>query len=87
LPDGWTLDRGGKSISYRVVAEDFLEAVSLINAVVPIAEELEHHPDFHLEEWNRLRITTWSHDAGGLTRRDERLAKRITALMDERSKA
>lgn len=84
IPDGWTLDRGGKSMSYRVVTEDFLEAIALINAVAPIAEELEHHPDFHLEQWNRLRITTWSHDVGGLTKRDQRLAKRISALMERR---
>lgn len=87
LPDGWTLDRGGRSISYRVVTQDFLEAVALINAIAPVAEELEHHPDFHLEEWNKLRITTWSHDAGRLTKRDERLARRISALMERLWKA
>ncbi len=75
------MDAGGKSMSYRVVTEDFLEAVAIINAVAAIAEELEHHPDFHLEEWNKLRITTWSHDAGGLTSRDRRLALRINGFM------
>ncbi|HEX9709115.1 MAG TPA: 4a-hydroxytetrahydrobiopterin dehydratase [Candidatus Thermoplasmatota archaeon] len=81
LPEGWTLDRGGKSMSFRVRTADFLEAVAIINAVAPVAEELEHHPDFHLEEWNKLRITTWSHDAGGLTARDLRLARRINEVL------
>lgn len=81
LPPGWTLDKAGKSISLRVVTKDFLEAVSLINRIAPIAEDLEHHPDLHLETWNHLRITTYSHDVGKLTERDERLAQRITELL------
>ncbi|MCA1813450.1 MAG: 4a-hydroxytetrahydrobiopterin dehydratase [Halobacteriales archaeon] len=81
LPAGWRLDRGGKSISLRLETKDFLEAVALINRLAGIAEELEHHPDVHLERWNQLRITTYSHDAGKLTDRDERLAQGITELL------
>ncbi len=84
LPEGWVLDRGGKSISLRLETEDFAEAIDIINDVAHVAEELQHHPDFHLEQWNKLRITTWSHDAGGLTERDERLAARISKLLGER---
>jgi 4a-hydroxytetrahydrobiopterin dehydratase len=68
-------------MSLRVVTKDFLEAVGLINAIAPIAERLEHHPDFHLEQWNKLRITTYSHDVGKLTKRDERLARAINEVV------
>jgi len=81
LPEGWTLDRSGKSISLRLETKDFLEAVAVINRLAGIAEELEHHPDVHLEKWNHLRITTYSHDVGKLTGRDERLAQRITEMV------
>lgn len=84
IPEGWTLDKGGKSMSLRIETKDFLEAVALINAIAPIAEEVEHHPDLHLEQWNKLRITTYSHDVGKLTRRDERLALRINELLHDR---
>jgi 4a-hydroxytetrahydrobiopterin dehydratase len=84
IPGGWKLDRGGKSLSLHVETKDFLEAVALINVIAPIAEETEHHPDFHLEQWNKLRITTYSHDVGKLTERDERLAKRISELLKAR---
>jgi 4a-hydroxytetrahydrobiopterin dehydratase len=81
LPAGWSLDKGGKSISLRVTTKDFLAAVALINRIAPIAEDLEHHPDLHLEQWNKLRITSYSHDEGKLTDRDERLAQAITELL------
>jgi len=84
VPAGWKVDAGGKSMSLRLETKDFLEAVALINAIAPIAEEIEHHPDFHLEQWNKLRITTYSHDVGKLTDRDERLAKRISELLKAR---
>ena len=84
MPPRWKLDAGGKSMSLQLVTKDFLEAVNLINAVAPIAEEVEHHPDFHLERWNKLRITTYSHDVGKLTSRDERLAKRINEVLRRR---
>ncbi len=84
VPTNWHLDAGGKSMSIEIVTKDFLEAVNLINAIAPIAEETEHHPDFHLERWNHLRITTYSHDVGKLTGRDEELARRINKVMEKR---
>jgi 4a-hydroxytetrahydrobiopterin dehydratase len=84
VPAGWKVDKGGTSMSLRVEAKDFLEAVGLINAIAPIAEEVEHHPDFHLERWNQLRITTYSHDVGKLTKRDEGLALRINEVLARR---
>ena len=71
-------------MSIDVKTEDFLDALDLFEEVGEVAEELEHHPDLHLEEYNKVRIATWSHDAGGLTERDERLARRITQILKER---
>jgi 4a-hydroxytetrahydrobiopterin dehydratase len=84
VPAGWHVDKGGKSMSIALVTEDFLEAVNLINAIAPIAEQLEHHPDFHLEKWNQLRVTTYSHDVGKLTERDEKLARGINEVLEKR---
>ncbi len=80
-PAGWRIDRGGKSMSLRLRTENFMEAVAIIDAIAPVAEALEHHPDFHLERWNRLRVTTYSHDVGHLTGRDDRLARRINEVL------
>jgi 4a-hydroxytetrahydrobiopterin dehydratase len=84
LPEGWSLDPGGKAISLHLKMADFLDALGLMNEVAEVAERLEHHPDFHLERYNRLRITTYSHDVGTLTERDEGLAGAISALLQKR---
>lgn len=53
-----------------------LELVAEIGA---LAEESDHHPDLLLR-WGRLVVKLMSHDAGGVTWRDVRMAERISAL-------
>ena len=84
LPPGWRLTDDGKRIGVRLETKDFLAALDLFQAIGEVAEELEHHPDLHLERWNHVRIETYSHDVGAVTARDERLAARIQALLEAR---
>lgn len=72
-------------MSLSLKTKDFLDALDLFRAIGDAAEELEHHPDLHLEEWNKVRIVTWSHDVGKLTERDERLARRINEVLARRA--
>jgi 4a-hydroxytetrahydrobiopterin dehydratase len=87
VPEGWSVQRGGKRIARALETEDFVQAVDVINEIRDAAEELEHHPDVHLEKWNQLRIVTYSHDVGHLTDRDQRLAERINAILAKRGLA
>lgn len=84
VPEGWTVTDDGKMIEIEITTEDFMEAVDLFNELADIAEDEMHHPDFHITEWNNVRITSWSHDIGGLSDRDEKLAKRITGVLEKR---
>lgn len=81
FPPGWTVEPDGKKAGVALRTKDFLSALRLFEEVGKVAEDLEHHPDLHLEEWNRVRIVTWSHDAGGLTERDEALARALDPLL------
>lgn len=83
FPAGWVVEPDGKKVGVSLRTKDFLSALRLFERVGEVAEELEHHPDLHLEEWNRVRIVTWSHDVGGLTRRDEALAMAVQAVLDK----
>lgn len=83
-PQGWKLEAEGKRVAVEVETEDFLSAVKLLEEIAPIAEELEHHPDFHLTGYNKVRIVTYSHDVGHLTDRDERLAKAVHKVLQKR---
>ena len=43
------------------------------------AEKVDHHPEF-TNVWNRVDFRLTSHDAGGVTERDQRLAEAINNL-------
>ncbi|MDT7891179.1 MAG: 4a-hydroxytetrahydrobiopterin dehydratase [Thermoproteota archaeon] len=60
---------------------DFVSAVNFINKIVPIAEELEHHPDIELKDYNKLTIKLTTHDEGGITELDFILAKKIEDIV------
>lgn len=60
---------------------DYATGASFAAEVAALAEAHQHHPDLTLA-WGRVRIELTSHDAGGLTVRDLRLAAAITDLAD-----
>lgn len=84
FPPGWHVDASGKRVEIAVKTRDFLDALDLFQEIADVAEELEHHPDLHLEKWNEVRIVSYSHDVGTLTDRDERLVSRIQDILVER---
>jgi 4a-hydroxytetrahydrobiopterin dehydratase len=67
---GW--ERAGDTIRKEYRFADFAEAVALR------AESMNHHPDI-LISYSRVTLTLSTHDAGGLTDRDFRLAEKIDA--------
>ncbi|HEY9035502.1 MAG TPA: 4a-hydroxytetrahydrobiopterin dehydratase [Pseudomonadales bacterium] len=74
---GWQLDDGKLFREYQFM--DFREAFDFMEKVARLADRHNHHPDW----WNSYRtVRIWltSHDSGGLTERDEQLAKAIQAL-------
>jgi 4a-hydroxytetrahydrobiopterin dehydratase len=73
LPE-WARD--GQRIRRQFRFASFAEAMAFVNRVAALAEEVDHHPDI-LVEYGRVTLTLSSHDAGGLTERDFRLAGRI----------
>src|SRR5262249_37530021 len=71
-------DRADAATRRRYPFADFKAAMIFVNRVAALAEELDHPPDI-LIEYNKVTLTLTSHDAGGLTGRDFRLALRIDA--------
>ena len=71
---GWTETNGTLVRTFKT--PDFLTAFNLISAVVSPAQALNHHPDIAFG-WGYVRITLTTHDAGGVTDLDHRLAKAI----------
>ena len=77
---GWTLEDG--KLHQRFVFADFIEAFGFMSRVALLAQAMDHHPDWS-NVYNRVEIYLTSHDAGGLTERDFRLAARIDRLLVE----
>lgn len=77
---GWELVEG-KAIRKTVTCNNFLEAVSLIQRLAPIAEAEDHHPDVHLTHYRRLAIELSTHAIGGLSENDFIVAAKIDQLL------
>lgn len=65
--DGWALD--GKAIKKQFTFQDFPEAVLFVSALVPGAEDADHHPDIEIH-YKRVLLSYTTHDEGGLTQKD-----------------
>ena len=65
--DGWT--HVGQSIRKEFVFEGFPEAVLFVSALVPPAEDADHHPDVDIR-YKRVTVTYTTHSEGGLTLKD-----------------
>ncbi|MEZ0075642.1 4a-hydroxytetrahydrobiopterin dehydratase [Planotetraspora sp. GP83] len=72
--------RDGETIRRTVTAPDFRTAIAIVNDIAEQAEALNHHPDIDIR-WRTLHLALTTHDAGGLTDLDYKLAARIDAIV------
>ena len=79
LAEGISWDREGAEIVKNYRGKDFAEALAYVNEVGRLAEEANHHPDIDIR-WNVVTLRLSTHSAGGLTRADLDLARKIDAL-------
>lgn len=76
---GWTLKNN--SLRKKMTFRDFSQAFGFMTSVALEAQRLNHHPDWK-NVYNRLSIELSTHDAGGLTELDFKLAKTIDKLLE-----
>lgn len=74
---GWTVLAGG--LQTRIRTKDFVTGLAIVNSIGAAAEAMDHHPDLDLR-YSRIDVRLSSHDADGVTDRDIRLAREITAI-------
>lgn len=63
----------------RFATGDFATGLALVDRVAAAAEEVDHHPDLDLR-YGFVAVALSSHDVGGVTDRDLRLAARISEI-------
>ena len=79
IPDGWSLEEGGKALNRSFRFKDFSEAFAFLTRVAMHAEKVNHHPEF-TNVWNRVDFRLTTHDTGRVTERDVKLAEAINGL-------
>ena len=81
----WEYDPEDKMIVRETTFKDFMEAMGFLNKMADLAEKLNHHPDMTVCDYNRVIIASTTHDAGGVTDNDVRLAQGFEDLLEEYS--
>lgn len=76
----WEMVAGRDAITRKFRFENFSAAWGFMNRVALLAEQQDHHPEW-FNVWNRVEITLATHDAGGLSAHDVKLAVAIDALL------
>ena len=84
VPEGWSPEDGGKALVRTFNFKDFSEAFAFLTRVALHAEKADHHPEF-TSVWNRVDFRLTSHDSGGVTDRDRKLAEAISRLAQARA--
>lgn len=67
------------SLETRIATPDFAAGLALVAAIGAAAEQAGHHPDVNLR-YTHVDVRLTSHDEQGVTTRDVRLARTVTAL-------
>ncbi|MGA7390942.1 MAG: 4a-hydroxytetrahydrobiopterin dehydratase [Pseudolabrys sp.] len=76
--DGWSEVAGRDAITKKFVFKDFNQAFGFMTRAALVAEKMDHHPEW-FNVYKTVEVTLSTHDAGGLTELDVKLAE----AMDE----
>jgi len=76
---GWREAAGRDAITKKFVFKDFNEAFGFMTRAALVAEKLDHHPEWS-NVYKTVDVTLSTHDAGGLTELDVKLAETMDRL-------
>ena len=76
----WSHDAERDALTRRLTFDDFSGAFAFMTRVALRAEAMNHHPEWS-NVYNRVEITLTTHDVGGLSDRDLRLARHIDEIV------
>ena len=75
----WIIDN--KTIKKEFKFENFIEAFGFMSKVALLSEKIDHHPDWQ-NIYNKVKINLTTHDKGGITTNDIKLAEAIDKLIN-----
>jgi 4a-hydroxytetrahydrobiopterin dehydratase len=78
---GWSEVEGRDAISKKFVFKNFNEAFGFMSRSALMAEKLDHHPEW-FNVYKTVDVTLSTHDAGGVTELDIKLAEAMNRYAD-----
>lgn len=76
---GWNRQGGGIERLFQF--DNFVHAMEFVNRIADAAEAANHHADIVIH-YNKVTLALVSHDSGGVTQRDIRMAGKINEIAD-----
>ncbi|MEL6226205.1 MAG: 4a-hydroxytetrahydrobiopterin dehydratase [Pseudomonadota bacterium] len=76
---GWELVDGRDAITKTFKFKDFNTAFGFMSRAAMMAEKLDHHPEW-FNVYNKVEVTLSTHDVGGLTDLDVKLATALNSF-------
>lgn len=73
---GWTVEQGKLLREFRFA--DFKQAFAFMTLAAAVADQMDHHPEWS-NVYNKVRVQLNTHDAGGITELDFKLAVAMNA--------
>src|ERR1700710_3157668 len=77
--NGWSEAAGRDAITRKFVFKDFNQAFGFMTRAALIAEKMDHHPEW-FNVYKNVEVTLSTHDAGGVTDLDIKLATAMDRL-------
>ena len=77
--NGWSEVSGRDAITRKFTFKNFSEAFGFMSRVALAAEKMDHHPEWS-NVYKTVEVTLSTHDAGGLTELDVKLAEAMDKI-------
>jgi len=77
--NGWSDVAGRDAITKKFVFKDFNQAFGFMTRAALVAEKMDHHPEW-FNVYKTVEVTLATHDAGGLTDLDVKLAEAMEKI-------
>ena len=76
---GWSEVSGRDAIAKKFTFKDFNQAFGFMTRAALVAEKMDHHPEW-FNVYKTVEVTLATHDAGGVTELDVKLAEAMDKL-------
>jgi 4a-hydroxytetrahydrobiopterin dehydratase len=76
LPE-WSVESGAIVKTFKFAK--FADGIAFVQRVAKAADAMDHHPDIDIR-YTKIRVALSTHDAGGITVMDTKLASEIEGL-------